>query len=55
MGLDRNVTSLALEVVGALFVVAGAFLVSVWLGLVVAGLLLITFGVAVERLENGDR
>lgn len=55
MGLDRNATSLILEVVGALLIVAGAFLVHIWLGLIVAGLLLITFGVAVERLGNGDR
>ena len=55
MGLTRDRWALLLEVLGGLFVVAGAAILFVWLGLVIAGLVLILFGVALERLENGDR
>lgn len=55
MGLTRDRWALLLEVLGGLFVVAGAAILFIWLGLVIAGLVLILFGVALERLENGDR
>lgn len=55
MGLTRDRWALLLEVLGGLFLIAGAGILFVWLGLVVAGLVLILFGVALERLENGDR
>ena len=55
MGLTRDRWALLLEVLGGLFIVVGAGILFVWLGLVVAGLVLILFGVALERLEIGDR
>ena len=55
MGLTRDRWALLLEVLGGLFIVVGAGILFVWLGLVIAGLVLILFGVALERLEIGDR
>ena len=54
MGLTKDRWALLLEVLGGLFVVAGAGLLFVWLGLIVAGFVLILFGVALERLKDGD-
>jgi len=54
MGLTRDRLALLLEVLGGLFLVAGAGLLFVWLGLIVAGFVLILFGVALERLKDGD-
>jgi hypothetical protein len=54
MGLTRDRLALLLEVLGGLFVVAGTAILFIWLGLVVAGLVLILFGVALERLKDGD-
>ncbi len=55
MGLNRDRWALLLEVLGGLFIVAGAASLFIWLGLIVTGFVLILFGVALERLENGDR
>ena len=42
-------TALVTEVLGAACVVAGFALIAPFAGLIAAGLLLITFGVAIER------
>jgi len=42
-------TALLVQVAGAAFVVAGFALVAPFAGLIVAGALLITFGIAIER------
>lgn len=54
MGLTRDRWALLLEVLGGLFLILGAGLLFVWLGVIVAGLVLILFGVALERLKDGD-
>jgi hypothetical protein len=41
--------ALALQIAGALALAGGAALVAPWLGLVVAGVLLLVFGVSIER------
>jgi len=43
------VTALVTEVLGAACLIAGFALIAPFAGLIVAGLLLITFGVAIER------
>jgi hypothetical protein len=48
--MSKTHAALLLEVLGVCSLTAGAFLVSVVAGLVVAGVALVLFGLAVERL-----
>ena len=48
--MSKNHVALVLEVLGLASVTAGAAMVSVVAGLVVAGVCLVLFGLAVERL-----
>ncbi len=41
--------ALALQVVGAVALIVGAFLVAPWVGFVVAGVCGLAFGIALER------
>lgn len=44
--------ALALQVLGAVAVTAGCAVIAPWLGLIVGGLLIGLFGVAIERSEG---
>ena len=44
--------ALALQVLGAVVVTAGCAVIAPWLGLIVGGLLIGLFGVAIERSEG---
>lgn len=51
MGLTRPVVALMLEIGGGALVVFGIAMLALWAGLLVLGLLLILFGLALERFE----
>lgn len=55
---DRPVTILStfLELAGVVLVAAGAYTLAPWLGLIVAGVLVVTVGVALDPpRQKGDR
>lgn len=49
MGLSRSQVAVVLELAGGVGITFGFMLLAFWLGIVVAGVLLILFGVALER------
>ena len=51
MGLTKETVALMLELAGGVTVAFGVGLLAVWAGIVVAGVLLILFGIALERFE----
>ena len=55
MGLTRSQVVVMLEVAGGFSLTIGFALLAFWLGIVVAGLLLILFGVALERSNEDSR
>lgn len=55
MGLTRSQVALVLELAGGFGLSVGFALLALWLGIVVAGLLLILFGVALERSNEDSR
>jgi|DEB19_MinimDraft_3_1074340.scaffolds.fasta_scaffold1034760_1 hypothetical protein len=52
MGLNRSTMGTILEILGGFALTFGAGLLAIWAGLLVAGVLLILFGLALERFES---
>lgn len=52
MGLNRSTMATIIEIVGGIALTFGFGLLAIWAGLIVAGLLLILFGIALERFES---
>mgnify|MGYP007017459694 CR=1 FL=1 len=52
MGLNRSTMATILEIVGGFALTFGVGMLALWGGLVVAGVLLILFGIALERFES---
>ena len=52
MGLDRSTVGTILEILGGFALAFGFGLLAVCAGVVVAGVLLILFGLALERFES---
>lgn len=51
MGLTRERLALVLELLGGIALSFGVGMLALWAGIVVAGVLLILFGIALERFE----
>lgn len=51
MGLTRPVVALMLEIAGGFLIVFGIAMLALWAGVFALGLLLILFGLALERFE----
>jgi len=52
MGLNRSTMATIIEILGGIALTFGFGLLAIWAGLIVAGLLLILFGMALERFES---
>lgn len=52
MGLDRSTMATVLEILGGIALTFGVGMLAVWAGIVTAGVLLILFGIALERFES---
>lgn len=52
MGLNRNNMATIIEILGGIALAFGLGMLAIWAGLVAAGLLLILFGMALERFES---
>jgi hypothetical protein len=52
MGLNRTVMATAMEIIGGIVLAFGVGMLAMWAGLVVVGILLILFGIALERFES---
>tara|TARA_R110000868_G_scaffold237554_3_gene492159 strand:- start:1165 stop:1317 length:153 start_codon:yes stop_codon:yes gene_type:complete len=50
--MNRSNVATILEIVGGFALTFGVAMLALWAGLVVAGLLLILFGMALERFES---
>lgn len=51
MGLTKDTVALMLELIGGIAIAFGVGLLALWAGIVVLGVLLILFGMALERFE----
>lgn len=52
MGLDRSTMATVIEILGGVALTFGVGMLAVWAGIVTAGVLLILFGIALERFES---
>ena len=52
MGLDRSTMATVLEILGGIALTFGVGMLAVWAGIVTAGVLLVLFGIALERFES---
>lgn len=50
--MNRSVMATILEILGGLAVAFGVGMLALWAGIMVAGVLLILFGIALERFES---